>query len=223
MCDRLCAAALMCSRRNVNEPLAVLAMNQSIAFFETQFRRQVQEQDFALNPFEQLALPLLRGRVLDLGCGLGNLSIEAARRGCIVTALDASPTAIDRIRGSAAAESLPITAEVADLTNYKIAEDFDVIVSIGLLMFMPETHAHRVLRDLQAHVVPGGLAIVNVLIEGTTYLDMFQPGHYYLFHRSELEEQFAEWDLVKSKYQTFEAPRSLIKAFATVVARKPDC
>jgi tellurite methyltransferase len=72
----------------------------SVEFFETQFRRQVREADFALNPFEQLVLPYVAGNVLDLGCSLGNLSLEAARRGCSVTAIDASPTAVERVRAS---------------------------------------------------------------------------------------------------------------------------
>ena len=73
----------------------------SVDFFERQFRRQVRETDFALNPFEQLALPHVAGSVLDLGCGLGNLSLEAARRGCSVTAVDASPTALEHLRAVA--------------------------------------------------------------------------------------------------------------------------
>jgi len=77
--------------------MATMNGNKTISFFDTQFERQVREGDFALNPFERLALPYLYGKILDLGCGLGNLSIKAARRGCAVLALDASPNAIARI------------------------------------------------------------------------------------------------------------------------------
>ena len=55
--------------------------NRSIDFFDDQFRRQIGARDFSLNPFEHAALPFLKGRVLDLGCGLGNLAIAAARNG----------------------------------------------------------------------------------------------------------------------------------------------
>jgi tellurite methyltransferase len=196
-------------------------MNRSVDFFNTQFKRQISGGDFALNPFEKLALPFLRGRVLDLGCGLGNLSIEAARRGCSVLALDASVNAIERIREVVGAHGLPIEAKVADLAPYRIAEDFDVIVSIGLLMFMESICAHQLLKEIQSHVKPNGLAIINVLIEGTTYLDMFEPGHSYLFGENELRDRFAEWDFLESKYDSFDAPGSTVKRFATVVARKP--
>ena len=76
-------------------------MANSVQFFENQFQRQVKASQFDLNPFERLAVTYLQGEVLDLGCGLGNLAIEAAHRGCSVTAIDASPTAIERIRTAA--------------------------------------------------------------------------------------------------------------------------
>ena len=81
--------------------------NRGIDFFDAQFRKQVAGGDFALNPFEKLALPYLRGRVLDYGCGLGNLAIEAARWGLAVTAGDASPAAIARSRRAAGAGRPP--------------------------------------------------------------------------------------------------------------------
>lgn len=98
-----------------------LAMNsnQSVTFFDTQFQKQVAGSDFALNPFEKAAL--VHGRVLDLGCGLGNLCIEAARCGAEVVAVDASATAIKRIRDTADAHDLRIDAVLADVSTYVIA------------------------------------------------------------------------------------------------------
>jgi len=198
-----------------------MTKNRTVGFFDTQFQHQVHEGEFTLNPFEELVLPFLHGRVLDLGCGLGNLTVEAARRGCSVLALDASSIAIGRICELAAAERLPIEAQAVDLTLYRITEVFDVIVSIGLLMFFETACAREMLKDIQTHVRTGGCAIVNVLIEGTTYLDMFEPGHYHLFGRSELQDNFAGWRLLESRYDSFEAPGPSEKAFATVVAQRP--
>jgi len=195
--------------------------SDSVGFFEAQFQRQLRDRDFRLNPFELAALPHLHGRVLDYGCGLGNLAFAAAERGCTVTALDASPAAIAHIQKRAADESLPVQAFLADLRDHELAGEFDAVVSIGLLMFFDCPTASRALEKLQAHVRAGGIAVVNALIDGTTYLDMFGRSSYCLFPPTELESRFAGWKLIHSEVNDFEAPGGRIKSFATVIAQKP--
>lgn len=194
---------------------------QSIGFFDSQFRHQVASGQFTLNPFEELALPHLHGELLDLGCGLGNLALEAARRGCRVTALDGSEAGIARIREAALSAGLAVEAHQADLLHYGIDRAYDSIVSIGLLMFFPEAAARAALADIARHVRPGGVAVVNVLVEGTTFMGMFEPGHYHLFPRGSVVEAFAGWEIVADSFDTFPAPGDTLKVFDSVIARKP--
>jgi len=198
-----------------------MAPGSSIQFFDQQFQRQVATNDYALNPFETLALPHLRGHVLDYGCGLGNLAIAAAQRGCVVTALDASHTAIAHIQAVAEQRALSIYAAEADLRSHPLADDYDTVVCIGLLMFFSCPVAFRQLRELQDHVRPGGIAVVNVLTEGTTYMDMFSPEGHCLFKAGDLLERFASWSMVEHAIHEFPAPGNTRKIFATAIARKP--
>lgn len=198
-----------------------MGSDASIRFFETQFRRQVRDAELALNPFEQQALPYLHGTVLDYGCGLGNLALAAARRGCSVVALDASRAAIEHLRQVARAESLPITAAEADLRRHALRDDYDAVSCIGLLMFFDCPTAFAQLQQLQAHVRPGGVAVVNVLVEGTTYLDMFDPSGHCLFARDEMLGRFAGWEILRADHQDYPAANDTTKSFVTVIARKP--
>ncbi len=200
-------------------------MNNSIEFFNTQFGEQVSSGELALNPFEGAALPYLQGRVLDFGCGLGNLAVAAARRGCSVLAIDAAPTAIAHLAARTRDERLAISASIADLRSYEIGEKFDAIAAIGLLMFFDPATARRQLNRLQDSVRPSGVAIINVLIEGTTYLEMFDPVDHYLFRRDEVRESFAGWEILSESFDHFTAPGNTLKCFVTVIARKPgrDC
>jgi tellurite methyltransferase len=195
--------------------------SSSVDFFDRQFRQQVENQDFQLNPFERAALPHLHGRVLDFGCGLGNLAMAAAAQGCSVVALDASPAAIAALRLRAQGAALPLEAIEADLRQYSIDGDFDCVVAIGLLMFFDCATALRVLTMLQDRVRPGGIAVINVLIEGTTWLDMFGTENCCLFARDELAGRFAGWDILHSEFSNFDAPQQTVKSFVTLIARKP--
>ena len=196
-------------------------MKTSIDFFDTRFRGQPSEAALRLNPFEESALPYLRGEVLDFGCGMGNLAFAAAAQGCRVTALDGSPAAVDHIRARAAAEAAQVSTAVADLRTYQIASQYDSVVAIGLLMFFDCPTAFKVLADLQEHVRPGGHAVVNVLVKGTTYLDMFEQESHCLFEPSDLESRFVGWDIKLSESSSFGAPGGTEKCFSTVIARKP--
>jgi tellurite methyltransferase len=195
-------------------------MQTSVEFFDNQFSKQVLQERHVLNPFELLTLPYLAGELLDFGCGLGNLSIAAAEAGCNVIALDASPTAITYLQEVASRRGLRISAIEADLRSYRIDTCFDTVVSIGLLMFFDRRTALAQLAQMQSRVRPGGILSVNVLIEGTTFLSMFDPASYYLFGADELSALFAGWDILAESFNDFEAPQSTVKRFATVIARR---
>jgi len=195
--------------------------NRSVDFFENQFRQQVAGRDFALNPFESAVLPHLRGSVLDFGCGLGNLAIQAARSGHPTLALDGSSTAVEHVEHVARDERLPLRAKRVDLRCYREEHAFDSVVSIGLLMFFDCPTAHRQVEYLKSIVRPGGIAAINVLTESTTFMDMFSPEGHCLFGKGELVRLFAGWQIVLNEESSFPAPRDTTKEFSTVVARHP--
>lgn len=194
---------------------------RSIDFFEHQFSQPLTPAALQLNPFEQLALPHLRGELLDYGCGLGNLSFAAAAQGCRVTALDASPAAIAHVSRRAAAEGADVSALLADLGAHTLDRDYDAIAAIGLLMFFDGPTALRVLAQLQSRVRPGGVLALNVLIDGTTFMDMFDPQQHCLFTPQQLRQAFAGWTMLVDETHEFPAPHGTVKRFSTVVARRP--
>jgi 2-polyprenyl-3-methyl-5-hydroxy-6-metoxy-1,4-benzoquinol methylase len=77
----------------------------------------------------------IRGpKVLDLGCGTGDLAIALARHGYDVTGVDISAVAIDTARAKAAQEGLNIHFEVQSATELALTGGpFDTLVDCGLL------------------------------------------------------------------------------------------
>jgi tellurite methyltransferase len=195
--------------------------NSSVDFFARQFDRQIAEGDYRPNPFELWTLPFLRGSVVELGCGLGNLSIAAARAGHPVTALDACPHAVADLAHRAQAESLAVEVRAVDLAHWRADRQWDSVVAIGLLMFFSCADARRVLQEIRRAVRPGGIAAINVLIEGTTYMGMFAPEEHCLFPPAEMRETFADWEILLDRVDDFPAPGNKLKRFSTVIARRP--
>jgi predicted nicotinamide N-methyase len=71
--------------------------------------------------------------VLDVGAGLGLVSIVAARLGALVTAVDRSPEAAAFLQASAHHAGLTIQVLLADVTQLPRGKTFDVVVAAELL------------------------------------------------------------------------------------------
>lgn len=96
------------------------------------------------------------GRIVDLGCGPGNLTGLLAQRwpGATVHGIDASPEMVAAARAETAGIGSRVSFEVADLRSWAPEEPVDVIVSNATLQWVP---GHLgLLPGLLEHVVPGG-------------------------------------------------------------------
>ncbi|ORV09187.1 trans-aconitate 2-methyltransferase [Mycobacterium celatum] len=73
-------------------------------------------------------------RVVDLGCGPGNLTLQLARRwpDAVIEALDNSPEMV------AAARERGVDASVTDLRSWTPRRDTDVVLSNAVLQWVPE-------------------------------------------------------------------------------------
>jgi trans-aconitate 2-methyltransferase len=99
-------------------------------------------------------------RVVDLGCGAGNLTLQLSRRWpeAVIEALDDSPEMV------AAAKERGVNATVGDVRSWQPQRDTDVVMSNAVLHWVPE-HAELLVRWA------GQLA-------GGTWLAIQMPGNF---------------------------------------------
>jgi 2-polyprenyl-3-methyl-5-hydroxy-6-metoxy-1,4-benzoquinol methylase len=95
-------------------------------------------------------------RLLDVGCGAGQLALIAARAGAKVTGCDIATNWLEQARTRAAAEGLEITFEEGDAEALPYEDgQFDAVVSMFGAMFAPRPEL--VATELARVCRPGGL------------------------------------------------------------------
>jgi 2-polyprenyl-3-methyl-5-hydroxy-6-metoxy-1,4-benzoquinol methylase len=101
-------------------------------------------------------LPPPGGRLLDFGCGGGKFLLRMHRLGWRVTGLDASPAAVERVRGELGLHALVGTLPHVDLAP----ASFDRVT-----MRQSLEHVHdplRILREAHRLLKPGGTLVASV-------------------------------------------------------------
>jgi SAM-dependent methyltransferase len=104
---------------------------------------------------------LVRGTVLDVGCGTGEHTILLTRLGYDVLGVDAAPTAIEQARANAAEKGVDARFEVADAMNLGVQAGYDTIVDSALFHIFDDADRPRYVASLHAACRPG--ALVHVL------------------------------------------------------------
>ena len=113
---------------------------------------------------------LLRGLLLDAGCGTGENTMMAAAHGADALGVDVAPAAIAKARRKAAERGSAARFEVADVLDLgRLGQTFDTVVDSGVFHVFDDGDRARYVASLAAVMRPGA----------TCYLMCFsdrQPG-----------------------------------------------
>ena len=104
-------------------------------------------------------------RVLEIGCGIGTDTMNFARQGASVTAVDLSERSLEMARRRAGVYGLVdritfLHGSAEQLDEIVPAEPFDLIYSFGVIHHTP--HPERVLEQLRSYVRPGSMVKIMV-------------------------------------------------------------
>jgi len=104
-------------------------------------------------------------RVLEVGCGTGTLTIMMAKRGALVTAIDAAPrmlaVAEERVQAEHLESSVSLKFTDAALIGERFSPaSFDVIVSTLVFSELPPDQRRYVLEACHRLLAPGGRMLI---------------------------------------------------------------
>jgi ubiquinone/menaquinone biosynthesis C-methylase UbiE len=97
-------------------------------------------------------------KVLEIGCGIGTDTVNFARHGAMVTAVDLSPQSLELARRRTEVFGLQqnvrfYSGSAEELTSFVPVETYDLIYSFGVIHHTP--HPERVLQEMKRYAQPG--------------------------------------------------------------------
>jgi ubiquinone/menaquinone biosynthesis C-methylase UbiE len=104
-------------------------------------------------------------KVLEIGCGIGTDTINFARHGAEVTAVDLTEKSLEVARQRAKVFGLDdriwfLQANAEELSSYVPANSYDLVYSFGVIHHTP--HPERVLEQIRRFVSPGSTLKIMV-------------------------------------------------------------
>jgi 2-polyprenyl-3-methyl-5-hydroxy-6-metoxy-1,4-benzoquinol methylase len=112
------------------------------------------------------AADAIRGRVLDVGCGTGDLAIWLAERGRTVTGIDFLVAPLERARSKAAARGVAVNFLQMDAVAVgEIPERFDAVTDCGLFHTFDDVGRAAYVAALARLLEPGARLFILCMSE----------------------------------------------------------
>lgn len=105
------------------------------------------------------------GKLLEVGCGAGNISLWYAKNGYEVHGVDISETAINWARRNASKEGLEINFRVGNILNLKELdkEQFDIVVDGSCFHCIIGIERKNFLKSIWRLLVKGGILYIRTM------------------------------------------------------------
>lgn len=114
--------------------------------------------------FIEKAMGLASGSaILDVGCGTGRHSLEAARRGHNVTGVDISGKLISKASSQARVEGLKIDFRIGDMRTLDFEGRFDAVIFMDVSFgIFDDIENQKVMKNALDALKPGGKALFSL-------------------------------------------------------------
>jgi len=153
---------------SVDKLLGYSAFNNDISSYENDYQKD--EYYWGTIPSTmclkilELLPPERRLKVLDIGCGEGKDAVFLARCGYDVSAFDISEAGLEKTKRLADKAHVNIRTFRANINDYRLEENYDVLFSSGVLHMMKPELRDEIMANYKSHVNDNGIATLHVFV-----------------------------------------------------------
>ena len=154
---------------SVDKLLGYSAFRDGVSYYDGDYRKEeyfwgVRPSIMCLKVLELLP-PDRPLKVLDVGCGEGKDAVFFARCGYDVSAFDISEAGLDKTKRLADNARVHVRTFRADMWDYRLEENYDVLFSSGALHYVKPELRDEVMANYKTHVNKDGIAALHVFVE----------------------------------------------------------
>lgn len=194
---------------SIDALLGYLPAQNKISEYESRYRQQ--EYYWGTAPSEmcyevmRLKPPVRPWTVLDIGCGEGKDAVFFARNGYVVSAFDIADEGLNKARQLAAANNVEINFFKANLWDYRLQSDFDIIFSSGVFHYIKPELRSELLGNYREHTKNEGVCALNVFVQ-KPFITQPPDGESSdtVWCSGELSGYFSEWYFHRSEQVIFD-------------------
>lgn len=164
-------------------------------------------------------------RVLSLGDGEGRNSVFLAGQGFAVTAMDASPVALEKARALAAERGVQVETCLSDIADWDWSRPFDAVLGV-FIQFAPPPRRAQIHAGIRQAVRPGGLVLLHGYAPRQVgYGTGGPPSAANMYELADLGADFPGWEVLVAADRDEEIQEGRahcgLSALVDFIARKP--
>ena len=171
------------------------------------------------------AFPAAKGvKLLDIGCGEGKDAVFFARNGYVVTAFDLSPEGIKKTCCLADEARVHINAFTANMNEFRLKNNFDIIYSSGALHYIPDNLRKEIFQNYIDHTNHSGIHAMSVFVRKPFIAQAPDyEEHAYSYKSGELFTYYTDFEILQCNEAVFDCMSSGVPhkhCVNTILARK---